>query len=37
MAGPKKGTGGKGRRRLTGRGPTPKAEDRTYHKAYRAK
>lgn len=37
MAGPKKGTGGKGRRRLSGRGPTPKAEDRTYHKAYRAK
>ena len=35
MAGPKKGTGGKGRSRLRGRGPTPKAEDRVYHKAYR--
>jgi len=33
----RKGSGGKGRRRLSGRGPTPKAEDRVYHKAYRAK
>lgn len=32
-----RGTGGHGRRRLAGRGPTPKAEDRTYHKAYKAK
>lgn len=37
MAGSSKGTGGHGRRKLAGRGPTPKAEDRTYHKAYRAK
>lgn len=37
MAGTKKGTGGKGRGKLTGRGPTPRAEDRVYHKAYRAK
>lgn len=32
-----KGSGGKGRRRLAGRGPTPKAEDRVWHKARRAK
>jgi 23S rRNA (guanosine2251-2'-O)-methyltransferase len=32
-----KGTGGHGRQALEGRGPTPKAEDRPYHKAYRAK
>ncbi|MFD6164469.1 23S rRNA (guanosine(2251)-2'-O)-methyltransferase RlmB [Oerskovia sp. NPDC060287] len=31
------GTGGKNRRSLEGRGPTPKAEDRTYHKAHKAK
>jgi 23S rRNA (guanosine2251-2'-O)-methyltransferase len=31
------GTGGKGRRALEGKGPTPKAEDRTYHKAYKDK
>lgn len=31
----KKGTGGHGRRRLEGKGPTPKATDRTYHQAYR--
>ena len=31
------GSGGRGRRGLKGRGPTPKAEDRTYHKAYKAK
>ena len=30
-----KGTGGHGRQALEGRGPTPKAEDRPYHKAYR--
>jgi 23S rRNA (guanosine2251-2'-O)-methyltransferase len=34
--GPLKGTGGHGRKALEGRGPTPKAEDRPYHKAYRA-
>lgn len=34
MPGPKKGTGGHGRRRLSGHGPTPKAQDRPYHKAY---
>lgn len=31
------GSGGRVRRGLEGRGPTPKAEDRTYHKAYKAK
>lgn len=31
------GTGGKNRRSLEGRGPTPKAEDRPKHKAYKAK
>lgn len=35
--GPLKGTGGHGRKALEGKGPTPKAEDRPYHKAYRAK
>ncbi len=35
--GPTKGTGGQGKRRLEGKGPTPKAEDRVYHKAYRQK
>ncbi|NCV81551.1 MAG: 23S rRNA (guanosine(2251)-2'-O)-methyltransferase RlmB, partial [Actinobacteria bacterium] len=30
--GPLKGTGGHGRKALEGRGPTPKAEDRPYHK-----
>jgi len=35
--GPMKGTGGHGRKALEGRGPTPKAEDRVYHKAHRAK
>lgn len=34
--GPQKGTGGHGRKALEGRGPTPKAEDRPYHKTYRA-
>jgi 23S rRNA (guanosine2251-2'-O)-methyltransferase len=33
--GPSKGTGGHGRRRLEGRGPTPKAEERTGHPAAR--
>jgi len=31
------GSGGKPRRSLEGRGPTPKAEDREYHKAYKNK
>lgn len=35
--GPTKGTGGKGRKALEGKGPTPRAEDRPYHKAFRAK
>lgn len=35
--GPSVGTGGHNRRSLEGRGPTPKAEDRTYHKAHKAK
>lgn len=35
--GPRKGTGGHGRRKLEGKGPTPKAEDRVYHKAHKAK
>ena len=33
----KKGSGGVRRRRLEGRGPTPKAEDREYHPAYARK
>lgn len=33
--GPTKGSGGKGRRKLSGRGPTPKASQRTWHKNYR--
>ncbi|WP_126416274.1 23S rRNA (guanosine(2251)-2'-O)-methyltransferase RlmB [Trueperella bialowiezensis] len=32
-----KGSGGHNRRRLEGRGPTPKAEDRTYHPAHKRK
>ncbi|ABY22166.1 23S rRNA methyltransferase TrmH, group 3 [Renibacterium salmoninarum ATCC 33209] len=35
--GPSKGTGGLGRKALEGKGPTPKAEDRPYHKAFRSK
>src|SRR3954447_16030955 len=35
--GPSVGTGGHGRKALEGKGPTPKAEDRVYHKAYRDK
>lgn len=31
---PQKGSGGKNRRSLAGRGATPKAEDRTYHAAH---
>ena len=34
---PAAGSGGRVRRGLEGRGPTPKAEDRPYHKAYKAK
>lgn len=34
---PTKGTGGHSRKALEGKGPTPKAEDRVYHRAYRAK
>ncbi|WP_099331830.1 23S rRNA (guanosine(2251)-2'-O)-methyltransferase RlmB [Actinomyces minihominis] len=34
---PKLGSGGKHRRALSGKGPTPKAEDRTWHPAYKAK
>jgi len=33
--GPHKGTGGHGRRKLSGKGPTPKAEERPGHPAYR--
>lgn len=35
--GRKVGSGGQRKRGLAGRGPTPKAEDRVYHKAYKAK
>jgi len=35
--GPSVGTGGHGRKALEGKGPTPKAEDRPNHKAYKAK
>ena len=35
--GPTVGSGGKNRRALEGKGPTPKAEDRTYHPAHRRK
>ncbi|MEG9246928.1 23S rRNA (guanosine(2251)-2'-O)-methyltransferase RlmB [Arthrobacter sp. Soc17.1.1.1] len=35
--GPTIGTGGHGRKSLEGKGPTPKAEDRPYHKAYKSK
>ncbi|RBP97745.1 23S rRNA (guanosine(2251)-2'-O)-methyltransferase RlmB [Bifidobacterium aemilianum] len=35
--GPTKGSGGKHRNALKGKGPTPRAEDRVYHKAYKAK
>jgi 23S rRNA (guanosine2251-2'-O)-methyltransferase len=35
--GPSIGTGGHGRKSLEGKGPTPKAEDRPYHKAYKSK
>ena len=35
--GPLKGTGGKNRRSLEGKGPTPKAEDRSWHVAGKRK
>ncbi len=35
--GPATGTGGKNKKRLTGKGPTPKAEDRPYHAAAKRK
>lgn len=35
--GPQVGTGGHSRKALRGKGPTPKAEDRVYHKAYKRK
>ncbi|BDZ44845.1 23S rRNA (guanosine(2251)-2'-O)-methyltransferase RlmB [Naasia aerilata] len=35
--GPKVGSGGQGRRSLEGKGPTPRAEDRTYHPAGKRK
>ena len=35
--GPTVGTGGHGRKALEGKGPTPKAEDRPYHKAHKSK
>lgn len=35
--GPSKGSGGKNTRRLKGKGPTPKAEDRVYHPAHKRK
>ena len=35
--GPSVGTGGYGRKALEGKGPTPKAEDRPYHKAFKNK
>jgi 23S rRNA (guanosine2251-2'-O)-methyltransferase len=35
--GPSVGTGGHGRKALEGKGPTPKAEDRPYHKAFKNK
>ena len=34
---PTAGSGGRVKRGLEGRGPTPRAEDRPYHKAYKAK
>ena len=35
--GPSGGTGGKNKSRLSGKGPTPKAEDRPYHAAAKRK
>ena len=37
LKGTKIGSGGQGRQALEGKGPTPKAEDRTYHAAHKRK
>jgi 23S rRNA (guanosine2251-2'-O)-methyltransferase len=37
LKGTKIGSGGNGRQALEGKGPTPKAEDRTYHQAHKRK
>lgn len=37
LKGTKVGSGGRGRQALEGKGPTPKAEDRTYHAAHKRK
>jgi 23S rRNA (guanosine2251-2'-O)-methyltransferase len=37
LKGTKVGSGGQGRQALEGKGPTPKAEDRTYHQAHKRK
>ena len=37
LKGTKVGSGGRGRQALEGKGPTPKAEDRTYHSAHKKK
>ena len=37
LKGTKVGSGGRGRQALEGKGPTPKAEDRTYHQAHKRK
>ncbi|GAA4751109.1 23S rRNA (guanosine(2251)-2'-O)-methyltransferase RlmB [Amnibacterium soli] len=37
LKGTKVGSGGNGRQALEGKGPTPKAEDRTYHQAHKRK
>ena len=37
LKGTKVGSGGRGRKALEGRGPTPKAEDREYHAAFKRK
>ena len=37
LKGTKIGSGGQGRQAIEGKGPTPKAEDRTYHQAHKRK
>jgi 23S rRNA (guanosine2251-2'-O)-methyltransferase len=37
LKGTKVGSGGRGRQALEGKGPTPRAEDRTYHQAHKRK
>lgn len=37
LKGTRVGSGGRGRQALEGKGPTPKAEDRTYHSAHKKK